>query len=45
MNLTKLEDLNIVPSEEDRRKLGKKNGKMIFDNAISEIGEKFDTYE
>ena len=37
MNLIKLEDLNVLPLEEIRRKLDKKYGKMT--NEINEIGE------
>ena len=39
MNLTKLEDLNVLPLKEVKRKLDKKYGKMIVENKINEIGE------
>ena len=45
MNLNKLEDLNILPLEEIRRKLDKKYGKMTNENKINEIGEEIDLYE
>ena len=45
MNLIKLEDLNILPLEEIRRKLDKKYGKMTNENEINEIGEEIDLYE
>ena len=45
MNMIKLEDLNVLPLEEIRRKLDKKYGKMTIENEINEIGEKIDLYE
>jgi len=38
MNPIKLEDLNVVPLEEIRKKLDKKYGEMIFDDEVNEIG-------
>lgn len=45
MNLLKLDDLNALPSEEIKRKLDKKYGKITVENEINEIGEKIDLYE
>ena len=45
MNLIKLKDLNVVPSEEIRKKLGKKYEKMIFDDEINDIREKLNIDE
>ena len=45
MNLIKLEDLNVVPLEEIRRKLDKKYGKMIVEDEINKIGEELDLGE
>ena len=45
MYQTKLEDLNIVPLEEIRRKFDKKYGKMTFNDEINEIGEEFNVDE
>ena len=45
MNLIKLEDLNVIPLEEARRKLDKKYGKMVFDDKINQIGEKLNIDE
>jgi len=40
MNLIKLEDLNVLPVEEIRRKLDKKCDKITAEDEINEIGEK-----
>ena len=45
MNLIKLEDLNILPLEEIRRKLNKKCDKMIVDEENNEIGEELNEME
>ena len=45
MNLIKLEDLNVVPLEEIRRKSDKKHGKVILDIKINEIGEELNVDE
>ena len=45
MNLIKLEDLDVLPLEEIRRKLNKKYGKMTAENEINEIREEIDLYE
>jgi len=45
MNLIKLEDLNVLPLEEIRRKLHKKYGKMTIENEIHEIEEEIDLHE
>ena len=45
MNLIKLEDLNVVPLEGIRRKLDKKNGKMVFNEEINEIGKELNIDE
>ena len=39
MNPIKLEDLNVLPLEEVRRKLDKKYGKMVVEDEINEIRE------
>ena len=43
MNLIKLEDVNVLPLEEIRRKLDKKYNKMT--NKINKIEEEIDLYE
>ena len=45
MNLIKLEDLNVLPLKEIRKKLDKKYGKRTNENEINEIGEEIDLYE
>ena len=45
INLVKLEDLNVLPLEEVRRKLDKKYGKMTIENEINEIEEELDLGE
>jgi len=45
MNLIKLEDLDVLPLEEIKRKLDKKYEKMTIENEINEIGEEIDLYE
>ena len=45
MNLIKLEDLNVVPLKEIRKKLDNKYGKMVFDDEINEIREELNTNE
>ena len=45
INLIKLKELNTAPLEAIRRILDKKNGKMIFDEQINEIGEGFNIDE
>ena len=45
MNSTKLEDLNVLPLKEIRRKLDKKYEKTTIENKINEIGEEIDLYE
>ena len=45
MNLIKLEDLNVLPLEEVRRKLDKKYGKMTIEDEINEIREELDVEE
>jgi len=45
MNLIKLEYLNVLPLEQNRRKLDKEYGKMTIENEINEIGEEIDLYE
>jgi len=45
MNLTKLEDLKVLPLEEVRGKLDKKYGKMTVKGEINEIGEEIDLCE
>jgi len=45
MNLIKLEDLNVLPLEEIRRKLDQKYGKMIIEDEINEISEELDLGE
>jgi len=45
MSFIKLEDLNVLPLEEIRRKLHKKYRKMTTENKINEIGEEIDLYE
>jgi len=45
MNLTKLQDLNVLALEEIRRKLDKIYGKMIIEDEINEIDEEIDLYE
>ena len=42
MNLIKLEDPNVLPLEEIRKKLDKKYDKMTIDDEINEIGEELD---
>jgi len=39
MNLIKLEDLNVVPLEEIRKKLDKKFGKKPLEEEHNEVGE------
>ena len=39
ISLLKLDDLNVVPLEEIRRKLDKKYGEMVSDDEINEIRE------
>ena len=43
MNLIKLEDFNVLPLEEVRRRLDKKYGKMVVEDEINEIGEELDS--
>ena len=45
MNLIKLEDLNVLPLEEVRRKLEKKYGKKTVEDEINEIGEELNLGE
>ena len=45
MKLIKLDDLNIVPLEEIRRKLNRKYCKIVADDEINEIREKFNIDE
>ena len=45
MNLINLEDLDVLPLKEIRRKPDKKYGKMTAENEINEIGEEIDLYE
>ena len=45
MNIIKLEDLNILPLEEVRRKVDKKDSKMTIEDEINEIGEELDLGE
>ena len=45
MNLIKLEDLNVLPLEEVRRKVDKKYGKMTVEHEINEIEEEINLYE
>ena len=39
MNLIKLEDLNVLPLDEIRKKLDKKFEKILLDEENNEIGE------
>jgi len=39
MNLIKLEDLNVLPLEEIRKKLDKKFGKKLLEEGNNEVGE------
>jgi len=45
MNTIKLENLIVVLLEEIRRKPDLKNGKMVFDDKINEIGEELNLDE
>ena len=45
MNLIKVEDLKVVPSEEIGKRLGRKYGKIVFDDEINEIGEELNIDE
>ena len=45
MNLIELEDLNVLPLEEIRKKLDKKFEKILLDEENNEIGEKLDIDE
>jgi len=45
VNLIKLEDVNVLPLEEIRRKLDKKYGKMTIEDEINEIGEELNLGE
>jgi len=45
MDLIKLEDLDVLPLEEIRKKLDKKYEKMTIENETNEMGEEIDLYE
>ena len=45
MNLIKLEDLNVLPLEEIKKKLDKKFGKKLLEEENNEVGEKLNIHE
>jgi len=45
MNPTKLEEMDVIPLEEIRRKLEKQHGKLVIASEINEIGEELNIEE